>query len=314
MLDAMDSGLRSADFFCDARFRPAGLDKSEYGLRWSRFVHSTHPIHKRIGMQYTNDLCVPPVAPDNSDMNRLSENLRRLMATESLSENQLSRNTGVPQPTIHRVLSGRVSDPRDGTLRPLAEYFGLSVEDLRTGNLNEKTTAASDSINEQIPAYRVKSVVGEDGLDPDREVVVAEVDVLVSAGLGLRMPEFVETRYRMSYQLSWFRQVGAKPEDVRVMRVTGDSMERTLFDGDRIAVNIADNKHIIDGRVYVFATGGTDPDVKIKRLFKMTDGRLRIVSDNADKALYPDEILAAEEVANVYIVGRVIDRSGRGGL
>ncbi|MCE4552679.1 LexA family transcriptional regulator, partial [Xanthomonas hortorum] len=257
---------------------------------------------------------VPPVAPDNSDMNRLSENLRRLMATESLSENQLSRNTGVPQPTIHRVLSGRVSDPRDGTLRPLAEYFGLSVEDLRTGNLNEKTTAASDSINEQIPAYRVKSVVGEDGLDPDREVVVAEVDVLVSAGLGLRMPEFVETRYRMSYQLSWFRQVGAKPEDVRVMRVTGDSMERTLFDGDRIAVNIADNKHIIDGRVYVFATGGTDPDVKIKRLFKMTDGRLRIVSDNADKALYPDEILAAEEVANVYIVGRVIDRSGRGGL
>ncbi|MBB4722721.1 LexA family transcriptional regulator [Xanthomonas euvesicatoria] len=265
-------------------------------------------------MQYTNDLCGPPVAPDNSDMNRLSENLRHLMGVESLSENQLSRNTGVPQPTIHRVLSGRVSDPRDGTLRPLAEYFGLSVEELRTGKLDEKTTAARRSSNEPLAAYRVKSVDGEDGLDPDREVIVAEVDVLVSAGVGLRMPEFVETRYRMSYQLSWFRQVGAKPEDVRVMRVTGDSMERTLFDGDRIAVNIADNKHITDGRVYVFTTGGTDPDVKIKRLFKMADGRLRIVSDNADKALYPDEILTAEDVENVHIVGRVIDRSGRGGL
>ncbi|WP_170292316.1 LexA family transcriptional regulator [Xanthomonas maliensis] len=242
-------------------------------------------------------------------MNRLAENIRRLMDVEKLSENQLSRNTGVPQPTIHRVLSGRVADPRDGTLRPLADYFGTSVEELRTG-----TPAQNNSAREPMAAYRVKAVDGEDGLDPDREVLVAEVDVLVSAGTGLRAPEFVETRYRMSYQLSWFQHVGAKPENVRVMRVTGDSMERTLFDGDRIAVNLADNRAIVDGKVYVFTTGGVEPDVKIKRLFKTSDGRLRVVSDNPDKALYPDEILSADDVSNVYLVGRVIDRSGRGGL
>ncbi|MEB1136038.1 S24 family peptidase [Xanthomonas campestris pv. campestris] len=268
-------------------------------------------IHKRIAMQYTNDLSTVTDATDNSRMNRLSENLRSLMSVESLSENQLSRNTGVPQPTIHRVLSGRVSDPRDGTLRPLAEYFGVSVEELRTG---QPRASKGHVVAEPVSAYRVKSVDGEDGLDPEREVTVAEVDVLVSAGSGLRMPEFVETRYRMSYQLSWFRHVGAKPENVRVMRVTGDSMERTLFDGDRIAVNLADNKHIIDGKVYVFTTGGIDPDVKIKRLFKTADGRLRIVSDNPDKAQYPDELLTPDDAANVYVVGRVIDRSGRGGL
>jgi len=242
-------------------------------------------------------------------MNQLADNIRRLMSVEDLSENQLSRNTGVPQPTIHRVLSGKVADPRDGTLRPLAEYFGTSVEELRTGS-----PANRGSAREQVQAYRVKAIDGEDGLDPDREIAVAEVDVLVSAGNGQRVPEFVETRYRMSYQLSWFQHVGAKPENVRVMRVTGDSMERTLFDGDRIAVNLADNKAIADGKVYVFTTGGVEPDVKIKRLFKTSDGRLRVVSDNPDKALYPDEILSAEDAANVYVVGRVIDRSGRGGL
>lgn len=241
-------------------------------------------------------------------MNKLAENLRALMAVESLSENQLSRNTGVPQPTIHRILSRRVADPRDSTVRPLADYFEVTVEQLRT--ILPKRNPSPDDVR----AYRVKAVDGHDGMDPEREIMVAEVDVVASAGPGLRAPEFVETRYRMSYQLDWFRQVGAKPEDVRVMKVTGDSMERTLFHGDRIAVNLAENKSIVDGRVYVFTTGGSEPDVKIKRLFKTADGRLRIVSDNADKTLYPDEVLAGEDASNVWIVGRVIDRSGRGGL
>lgn len=241
-------------------------------------------------------------------MNNVADNLRTLMRTEELSENQLSRNTGVPQPTIHRVLSGRVSDPRDGTLRPLAEYFGITVEQLRT------SLPARDRLSDGIAAYKVKAVDGEDSLDPDKEIMVAEIDVLVSAGPGLRQPEFVETRYRMSYQLSWFQQLGLKPDHVRVMKVTGDSMERTLFHGDRVAVNLADSRHIIDGRVYVFATGGSEPDVKIKRLFKTSDGKLRIVSDNPDKALYPDELLSSDDAANVYIIGRVVDRSGRGGL
>jgi phage repressor protein C with HTH and peptisase S24 domain len=259
-------------------------------------------------MQYVNDLCEPERRTDNSSMNNVANNLRALMRIEDLSENQLSRNTGVPQPTIHRVLSGRVADPRDGTLRPLAEYFGVTVEQLRT------ELPTPNQVAEVVHAYKVKAIDGPEGLDPDKEIMVAEVDVHVSAGPGLRQPEFVETRYRMSYQLSWFQQVGARPDQVRVMKVTGDSMERTLFHGDRVAVNLSDNKHIIDGRVYVFATGGAEPDVKIKRLFKTSDGRLRIVSDNPDKALYPDEILSADDAANVYIIGRVIDRSGRGGL
>lgn len=231
------------------------------------------------------------------------------MDREELGENQLSRQTGVPQPTIHRILAGKVEDPRDGTLRPLAEHFGVTVEQLRT-----QLPVASDHGPDHVRAYRVKASDGPDDIDPEREVAVAEVDVIVSAGPGARVPEFVETRYRMTYQLSWFRSMGAKPEHVRVMKVYGDSMERTLFHSDRVAVNLADNRNIIDGRVYVFTTGGTDPDVKIKRLYKTSDGRLRIVSDNPDKSQYPDEFLTAEEAAGIHIIGRVIDKSGRGGL
>jgi phage repressor protein C with HTH and peptisase S24 domain len=244
-------------------------------------------------------------------MNNVAQNLRRLMADAGISENHLSRETGVPQPTIHRIVAGASADPRDGTLRPLAEYFGVTVEQLRTKLPPQPSTVLS--VREPIAAYDVKAIEERDGVDESREILVAEVDVVVSGGPGARVPEFVETRYRMAYQIGWFQQVGAKPENVRVMKVIGDSMERTLFNGDRIAVNLAD-KRIVDGRVYVFVTGGVDPDVKVKRLYRTTDGRLRIVSDNPDKTQYPDEYLDGHDIEQLYIIGRVVDRSGRGGL
>lgn len=259
-------------------------------------------------MQYTNDLCPPTGLADNSLMNQLAKNIRDLMARENgLSENQLARNTGVPQPTIHRILSSSVRDPRDSTLRPLAEYFGVTVEQLRTSLPSPDATVAT------LRGYRVKAADGVDGVDEDKEVTVAEVDVLASAGPGAHAPTFVQTKFRMTYQLSWFRSIGAKPKDVIVMKVIGDSMERTLFHGDRVAINTAD-KSILDGKVYVFTTGGVEPDVKIKRIYKTTDGRIRVTSDNPDKAQFPDEYLTAEDLENIYIVGRVVDRSGRGDL
>lgn len=242
-------------------------------------------------------------------MNNVAANLRELMERRGVSENRLATETGVPQPTIHRAVNGIAKDPRDGTLRPLAAFFGVTVEQLRT-RLPPPTEASSAC---RVPAYQVRAIDGPDDIDGEREVLVAEVDIIVSGGPGAAVPEFVETSYRMAYQLSWFRQVGAKPHNVRVMKVMGDSMERTLFDGDRIAVNLADNQ-IIDGRVYVFMTGGPYHDIKVKRLYRTSDGRVRVVSDNQDKTQYPDEFLDAHDIEQINILGRVIDRSGRGGL
>lgn len=44
----------------------------------------------------------------------------------------LSESTKVPQPTIHRILVGQSADPKTATLKPLADYFGVTLEQLRT--------------------------------------------------------------------------------------------------------------------------------------------------------------------------------------
>ncbi|KAF1005446.1 MAG: putative HTH-type transcriptional regulator [Luteibacter sp.] len=66
-------------------------------------------------------------------MNRLASNLRTLIAQQGISENELSERTGVPQPTINRILRGESRDPRDSTVAPLARYFGTTVENMKRG-------------------------------------------------------------------------------------------------------------------------------------------------------------------------------------
>ncbi len=240
-------------------------------------------------------------------MNKVAANLRQLIRARGISENQLSRHTDVAQPTIHRILSGRTADPRDGTLRPLAAWFGVTVEQLRTELPDMEATAPARG------QYRIKEATPLAVRERPHDVGIDEVTVKLAAAEGKPKVELIATGERIIYSATWFPERRAKPADVRAFRVNGDSMERTLFDGDRVTVNLADTR-IADGRVHVLVTGGREPDVKIKRLFKTSDGRVRVVSDHPDKALYPDELLDAEDLASVLVLGRVIERSGGGGL
>ena len=52
------------------------------------------------------------------------------MQQHHLNETQLARATNTPQPTIHRILSGQVTDPRISTLNLIARYFKVSVDQL----------------------------------------------------------------------------------------------------------------------------------------------------------------------------------------
>lgn len=65
----------------------------------------------------------------------IKENLQLLMDLAGHNPHSLAKETGVKQPTIFRILEGESSTPRDSTIRPLAEYFGLSIEELRYADL-----------------------------------------------------------------------------------------------------------------------------------------------------------------------------------
>jgi len=56
--------------------------------------------------------------------------IKNLMSIEGLSEAELSRRINLPQPTLHRILSGETLSPRGKSLHAIASYFRLSINDL----------------------------------------------------------------------------------------------------------------------------------------------------------------------------------------
>ncbi len=63
-------------------------------------------------------------------MQALTNILRSLMSKMKLSESELSRQTDIGQPVIHRMLSGETHNPKVQTLRPVAKFFGVSISQL----------------------------------------------------------------------------------------------------------------------------------------------------------------------------------------
>lgn len=66
---------------------------------------------------------------------KISKILHRLMDEHRLSQAELSRRTGVQQSTLSRLLNpnrpNAIAEPTDRQLRPLADYFGITTDQLR---------------------------------------------------------------------------------------------------------------------------------------------------------------------------------------
>lgn len=56
--------------------------------------------------------------------------LNHLLEKHNLSESALGREINVPRATINRLATGKTPNPRATTLQAVAEYFGITVEQL----------------------------------------------------------------------------------------------------------------------------------------------------------------------------------------
>ena len=63
------------------------------------------------------------------DHSKISLNIKRLMHINKVSEATLSRNTGIPQTTLNRILL-KNADPKTSTIMPICNFFGVSLEEI----------------------------------------------------------------------------------------------------------------------------------------------------------------------------------------
>lgn len=62
-------------------------------------------------------------------------NIDFLLRQRKMSSNGLALATGIPQPSIYRVMTGITAEARSKTLKPIADFFGMTVSDLREKDL-----------------------------------------------------------------------------------------------------------------------------------------------------------------------------------
>lgn len=65
----------------------------------------------------------------NQSSSNIATKLQDLLVQHNnLTVSDLARLTNIPQPTLHRIISGKTDDPRISTLSVLAEFFGIQLD------------------------------------------------------------------------------------------------------------------------------------------------------------------------------------------
>ena len=121
-----------------------------------------------------------------------------------------------------------------------------------------------------------------------------------SAGPGALNEEFAVEKARWYLPEGMIRYEGdASPDNLRILRVRGDSMEPELRDGDRLMVDVA-RRVPATGEMFVLWDGN---GLVVKRIEVVPDAgppRLRLISANPH---YTDYTCDVEEA---HIVGKVL--------
>lgn len=223
----------------------------------------------------------------------VAKNLDWLMGQRKTNPYELQRATGVPQPTIHRILTGESNDPRTKTLQPLADHFGVSIADLRERDM----TATSADPTEGLKPGSFMRVEVAGRTDP-RFTLIPKVRLRLTAGIsGFEVePEPFEGT-TASVPTDWIERHGFDPAKLISIIVKGDSMETTFYEGDVVTVNTADQTPS-DGAVYAINYEG---EPIVKRLTRDA-GRWWLTSDNPDQRRFYRR--TCEETTK--IIGRVV--------
>jgi transcriptional regulator with XRE-family HTH domain len=61
---------------------------------------------------------------------QLSTILKRLLFKKDMKPVDLARELNMPQPTIHRLVTGKSTRPYKSSLEPIAKYFDVTVDQL----------------------------------------------------------------------------------------------------------------------------------------------------------------------------------------
>ena len=130
-------------------------------------------------------------------------------------------------------------------------------------------------------------------------VMLPLMSVQASAGTGLvAQTETVDAF--VAFQAAYLRSLGINPRFAHILPVSGDSMQPTLADQDKVIIDTSIDQ-VVDDALYAVVYGGA---VMVKRVQLQYDGSVFLQSDNK-AAGYRDQVIPVADLHELHVVGRV---------
>lgn len=218
------------------------------------------------------------------------------MSRRGWSEGELSRRSGVHQPTIHRIITGESKNPRRENIQRLAKALGVPSEWLWTGDPGVKRLVLPVSAPRQTPEEPSAPAL------PDRDIHIPEYDVRAAMGAGQMLPsDYVDTVRHITVAPDYLRQLGVHytaSGNLAVVTGFGESMAGTFSSGDALIIDQGVKELSVDG-IYLFTLAGM---LYIKRLQRLP-GMVRMISDND---AFPAYDIKGAELESMIIHARVL--------
>lgn len=226
----------------------------------------------------------------------LAERLKLALDMSGKSQRALALHCGISTAAVSFWLNGTTKTLSSENAAKAAEFLNVSLEWLTAGR------------GEMAVSGNIKTF--EDGdTPPDDVVVIHEYKLTFGASPSGVEPvpewELVDDGDDYWYKRTFFQKRHLNPDRCKRARVSGDSMEPTICDGDTfLFYEECDSRPgcviIADGQIYAISVEG---QLKVKRLSKTKDG-IVVRSDNPD---YQPEIYSGDDLSKLRIYGKVIE-------
>ncbi|MEN3260230.1 S24 family peptidase [Sodalis endosymbiont of Spalangia cameroni] len=215
----------------------------------------------------------------NTQENMIS-NTRYLMGKHGLKNvTELAKRTGIPQPTLHRILAGDVKEPKLMNIRQISDYFGVTVADLLEKDLTN------------LPQHIESNVEG----DPI-PITFRKVPVVGTAELGSK-GYWCDLEYPVGEGDGFIRWPTQDP-DAYALRCTGTSMLPRIKSGEFVVIE--PNSVYVSGDEVLVVTA--EEESMIKTYLYKRDGYVNLVSVNED---HPPIRVAENDVMKIHYVAGI---------
>lgn len=212
-------------------------------------------------------------------MSYVKNNLAYLISKHRINPTILASETGVPQPTIFRILAGETGDPRRATLEPIARRFRVTVEMLQTIDLQRADNGSNvGEVHPISQPFKQVPVVGnvKGGADGYLE------ELGYPEGFGDGHVEYP-----------------ARDANTYALRVRGDSMRPRIKPGEFIVVEPNHSTNSGDDVVVICKDGRK----LLKELLYIRDDTVTLASVNSEHS--PISIMLSEITAMHYVAAIV---------